>query len=85
VVWKVDTRGVDNVGKGMGVLELVRRVMVEGVRAFSVGEGGKTKRVCEGVCREEIESVEEAPEVLLSKLFRTACNGGGGKRRDSIR
>ena len=38
----VDTRGVDNDGKGY---ELDVMVSVEGVRAVSVGEGGKTKRV----------------------------------------
>ena len=43
----VDTRGVDIVGKGTGVLLV--KVMAEGVCAVIVGEGGNTKRVCDGV------------------------------------
>lgn len=42
---KVETRGVVRLGNGTGVLTLEVRVMVEGVRVVSVGEGGKTKRV----------------------------------------
>jgi hypothetical protein len=43
---KVDMRGVDTDGKGVGVVS----VMAEGVRVFVfVGDGGKTNSVCEGV------------------------------------
>jgi hypothetical protein len=43
-------RGVAVEGKGTET-ELEVRVIAEGVRVERVGEGGKTKRVWEGVCR----------------------------------
>jgi len=52
---KLDTRGVDKLGNGSGPL---LSVIVEGVRLAvarpDVGDGGKTKRVCEGVESPEI-------------------------------
>jgi len=45
-------RGVADEGNGTGTeTGLEVRVMAEGVRAERVGEGGKTKRVWEGVCK----------------------------------
>jgi hypothetical protein len=43
-------RGVDEGGNGTETV-LDVRVMAEGVRVEKVGEGGKTKRVWDGVCR----------------------------------
>jgi len=98
----VDTLGVDKLGNGTGFagFDVSINVVVDGVRAASdgvaravdmeVGEGGKTKSVCEGVFRpfvadsvEEVEAVE-APEVLRSTLSRR-CRGGGTSRLDSFR
>ncbi len=45
-VLKVDNRGVAMAGKGNNEFDV--RVIVEGVRASSVGEGGNTNNVCEG-------------------------------------
>jgi hypothetical protein len=48
--WKVDTRGVARLGKGTGPAAAEDiNVMVLGVRVVSVGDGGNTKSVCEGV------------------------------------
>lgn len=49
-VWKVDTRGVETLGKGKDDLEAVI-VIVEGVRVVNVGEGGNTSRVSLGLGR----------------------------------
>lgn len=46
-VLKVATRGVTVVGKGNDAFDM--SVIVEGVREETVGEGGKTNSVCEGV------------------------------------
>ena len=43
--WKVDTRGVDKLGKGTGPATFDISVIVEGVRVVSVGDGGKTNNV----------------------------------------
>lgn len=48
--WSLDTRGVAEDGNGTGKLFDVS-VIADGVRAVSVGEGGKTNSVCEGVAR----------------------------------
>lgn len=42
---KVDTRGVERLGKATGVAILEVSVIVDGVRVVSVGEGGNTKSV----------------------------------------
>jgi hypothetical protein len=42
---KVDTRGVDEVGNGIGPFKFDVRVMVDGVRALGVESGGKTNNV----------------------------------------
>lgn len=47
-VVKVDIRGVDIRGNGTGVLTLDVSVIVDGVWVIKDGDGGKTKRVCEG-------------------------------------
>lgn len=84
-ILNVDTRGVDTEGKGKDELDV--RVIVDGVRsavtfAF-VGEGGKTKRVCEGAAdnggtEEELEeeTVEETDLLLLCDVFRSRKAGG---------
>lgn len=41
----VETLGVESAGKGTGPAASVVRVIVEGVRVFIVGEGGKRKSV----------------------------------------
>lgn len=46
---KLDIRGVLSDGNGTGPETLEVRVIVDGVRVVSVGEGGKTNNVCEGV------------------------------------
>jgi len=77
---KVDTRGVEMLGNGTEPFVLEVRVMVEGVRVVSVGEGGNTKSVCEGVAK---------PEGVLgifgfNKGF-LRCKGGGMGLLDSVR
>lgn len=46
---KVETRGVDRLGKGIGMFKLEVRVIVVGVPVVSVGDGGNTNSVWEGV------------------------------------
>jgi len=46
-VLKVETRGVAKDGKGKDTFDV--SVIVDGVRVVKVGDGGNTKRVCEGV------------------------------------
>jgi len=46
---KVDTLGVDKLGKGTTPVKLDVSVIVDGVRVVNVGEGGNTNSVCEGV------------------------------------
>jgi len=77
---KVDTRGVDKLGKGTGPLTLDVKVIVDGVRVVNVGEGGNTKSVCDGVDATDCE----AAFVFLRRLFRMARGGGAGFR-DSVR
>lgn len=50
---KVETRGVDTLGKGAASDV---NVIVEGVRVVEVGEEGKTNNVCEGVEAAEVDS-----------------------------
>lgn len=77
---KVDTRGVENEGKGICPLIVEVNVIVDGVRVVSVGEGGKTNKVCEGVEATE----EESTETFRRCIFRK-CSGGGTNFRDSAR
>lgn len=65
----VETRGVDKLGNGTGPIALDIRVMVDGVRAFIVGEGGKTKRVCDGVGAMESAS-DAAADAFRRMLLR---------------
>lgn len=65
---KLDIRGVVSDGNGTGPEMLEVRVIVDGVRVVSVGEGGKTNNVCEGV--ETWEGGGMDLPVFLRKLFR---------------
>ena len=72
----VDTLGVDRAGKGTGPAVSVVSVIVEGVRVFMVGDGGKRKRVCEGVgSADEVSTTDDARR---RTLFRSASGGGMG-------
>lgn len=85
---KVDTRGVDSEGKGTGTVRFDMRVMVDGVRVVSVGEGGKTKSVwdCEGVAAtaRTAECVCLWPFGGGWRVLRR-WSGGGAGFRDSVR
>jgi hypothetical protein len=52
-VLNVETRGVDKLGNGTGAARLEVSVIVDGVllavARVDVGDGGKTKSVCDGV------------------------------------
>lgn len=80
---KVDTRGVDKLGKGTGPTTFDISVIVEGVRVVSVGDGGKTNSVCEGV--ETMEGISETLLDAFRKALLRRCNGGGTSLRDSTR
>lgn len=77
---KVETRGVERLGKGTKPCMPEVKVIVDGVRVVSVGEGGKTNNVCEGVDATDCDDVLD----LLRALFRR-CRGGGAGFRDSVR
>jgi hypothetical protein len=90
--WNVDILGVEMVGKGTDPTAASDvRVMVEGVCTLvaNVGEGGKTKSVCEGVWAistdllEALEAVEEADGRRRTLCLR--CRGGGAGFDDSAR
>jgi len=63
---KVETRGVDTLGKGAAPDV---NVIVEGVRVVKVGEEGKTNNVCEGVEATEVDSTIPA-DALRKTLLR---------------
>jgi len=77
----VDTRGVDELGNGTAAFRLEVKVMADGVRVVSVGDGGNTKSVWDGVAKPEggICGV-----FVFNRLLRR-CNAGGGGFRDSVR
>ena len=74
---KVETRGVDRLGKGTASDV---NVIVEGVRVrvVKVGEGGKTNNVCEGVETAGIDST--MPTDALRKTLLRRWSGGTGQR-----
>lgn len=70
----VETRGVASDGKGTEALDV--RVIVDGGRAVSVGEGGNTKSVCDGV-----ETMETGLVLGCDLLgVRRLAEGGSGFR-----
>lgn len=64
--WKVETRGVDRLGKGTAPGKFDVSVIVEGVRVVKLGEGGKTNKVCEGVEAAQLDST-----ILVDALRKT--------------
>jgi len=49
--FRVETRGVDVLGKGTKLLTLGVRIIVEGACVEMFGQGGNTNKVCEGAGR----------------------------------
>lgn len=66
---KVETRGVETLGNVTAPGKLDVKVIVEGVRVFKVGEGGKTNSVCEGVEAAEVDSTTPT-DALRNTLLR---------------
>jgi hypothetical protein len=80
---KVETRGVDRLGNVTAPGKSDVNVIVQGVRVFKVGEGGKTNNVWEGVEAAEVDSTTST-DALRNTLLRRR-SGGGTRRRDSTR
>lgn len=78
----VETLGVERLGKGMRPPILDVRVMVDGVRVVSVGDGGKTNSVWDGV---ETDDRESGMAFGLFKRLLRKWSGGGMSFLDSVR
>lgn len=75
-------RGVDSGGNGIGPVGSLVKVIVEGVCVVAVGDGGKRKRVCDGVCKPNESDVSK---LALLRTELRMCEEGWASRTDSDR